>query len=399
MNGTPSRTRRRARGEHSVYWSDERQRYVAVATVGYNAQGKRIVRKATATSESAALKALRKRVRDFEAGLTKGSEHYRVGQAVEDWLDHGQGANSEATIARARSLCETHVIPQLGGRKLRELRADEVDAWLKDRAEHLASSTLRRVHQYLSNSVRRAMYRGLAERNVVELCTTPKGKKPGRASKSLTKKQSSDVLAFTRQHRMHCYIVVSLLTGARPEEMRALRWENVHLEGEPAADPPLPPYLEVWRSVRAGGDTKTRRSRRTLALPALAVARLKEHRARQAQARLKAASWADEGLVFATGVGTAMSKDNALRDFRKALAEVPGLEASEWTPYELRHSFVSLLSSEGLGIEDISHLMGHDGTAVTEIVYRKELRPVIRTGAVLMDTLFELPEDAGQDDA
>jgi hypothetical protein len=63
------------------------------------------------------------------------------------------------------------------------------------------------------------------------------------------------------------------------------------------------------------------------------------------------------------------------------------------------HSFVSLLSSEGLGIEDTSHLMGHDGPAVTELVYRKELRPVIRTGAVLMDTLFELPEDEARDDA
>jgi integrase len=55
-------------------------------------------------------------------------------------------------------------------------------------------------------------------------------------------------------------------------------------------------------------------------------------------------------------------------------------------PPELRHSFVSLLSSTGLSIEDISHLVSHANTRVTESVYRKELRPARGAGA--MDALF-----------
>lgn len=58
------------------------------------------------------------------------------------------------------------------------------------------------------------------------------------------------------------------------------------------------------------------------------------------------------------------------------------------TPRELRHSFVSLLSSTGLAIEDISHLVGHANTRVTESAYRKELRPVLTRGAGEMDALF-----------
>ena len=53
--------------------------------------------------------------------------------------------------------------------------------------------------------------------------------------------------------------------------------------------------------------------------------------------------------------------------------------AFEWTPRELRHSFVSLLSSAGIPIEDIAHLVGHANTRTTEKVYRKELRPVCKT--------------------
>ncbi len=76
------------------------------------------------------------------------------------------------------------------------------------------------------------------------------------------------------------------------------------------------------------------------------------------------------------------------RAFR-AVASRAGLDAAEWTPRELRHSFVSLLSSSGVAIEDISHLVGHASTNVTEKVYRKELRPVLTKGARAMDAIFD----------
>jgi hypothetical protein len=54
----------------------------------------------------------------------------------------------------------------------------------------------------------------------------------------------------------------------------------------------------------------------------------------------------------------------------------------------LRQSFVSLLSSTGLSIEEIAHLVGHANTRVTEPLYCKELRPVLTRGAGAMDALF-----------
>ena len=58
--------------------------------------------------------------------------------------------------------------------------------------------------------------------------------------------------------------------------------------------------------------------------------------------------------MFTTWLGTAMDAANVRRDFRRALASVPGLKPEEWTPRELRHSFVSLLSDVGMPIEDVS---------------------------------------------
>nr|WP_318527639.1 tyrosine-type recombinase/integrase [Microbispora cellulosiformans] len=65
-----------------------------------------------------------------------------------------------------------------------------------------------------------------------------------------------------------------------------------------------------------------------------------------------------------------------------------GLNEKEWTPREMRHSFVSLLSASGVPIENISRLVGHSNTRVTETVYRKQLRPVLLEGAEAMDGLF-----------
>jgi integrase len=50
---------------------------------------------------------------------------------------------------------------------------------------------------------------------------------------------------------------------------------------------------------------------------------------------------------------------------------------------------VSLLSDGGVSIDEISRLVGHSGTSVTERVYRKQIRPVIQTGAVTMDRIFD----------
>jgi integrase len=69
--------------------------------------------------------------------------------------------------------------------------------------------------------------------------------------------QFSRLLDAAENTSLHAYIVVSLLTGARTEELRALTWPYVDLDSDP-------PFMMVWRSVRAGGDTKTRKSRRTL---------------------------------------------------------------------------------------------------------------------------------------
>ncbi|GAX53099.1 integrase [Streptomyces olivochromogenes] len=87
-------------------------------------------------------------------------------------------------------------------------------------------------------------------------------------------------------------------------------------------------------------------------------------------------------------MGKPLDATNVRRAFRQALKDADGINADEWTPRELRHSFVSLLPDRGVPPEEISRLVGRSGTAVTDEIYRKQIRPVIQTAAVVMDGIF-----------
>ena len=385
-------TARRSRGDGGLHYDTRRQRWIATASLGYDPSGKRVVKRGSGKTKTEAKNKLKQVLRDYEDGLAIAPEGYTVAQAVGDWLAHGLNGRDRSTIATCTNLAQKHIIPALGARKLRELRAEDIDKWLAAKSKTLSTSTLERLHSCLNRAMNRAMARDRVRRNVVALCSVPVGQL-GRPSKALTVAQADAVLTAAEGSRLHAYIVVSLLTGARTEELRALTWDDVDLDGDLNVSPLIPPHMAVWRSVRSSGDTKTRKSRRTIALPARCIQPLRDLRSRQDRERSAAGQrWHDRGLVFTTRYGTALSPENVRRDFRKAIRSASGLTATEWTPRELRHSFVSLLSDSGIPVEEISRLVGHKSTVVTELVYRKQIRPVLQSGARAMDQIFGVRE-------
>ncbi|WP_152514161.1 site-specific integrase [Nocardiopsis valliformis] len=243
----------------------------------------------------------------------------------------------------------------------------------------------------LERAIRYAQVQDLVTRNVAELARIDqrgklKGSKPGRPPKSMTLDQAVAVLKAARGTRWYAYLVLSIVTGTRTEEIRALTWDQIDTEGKI-------PTIHVWASVREDGDTKTRRSRRSLELPTPAVKAIGAHRAVHARERLAAAElWQDNNLVFCTRTGNPLDRHNVLRELRTIMRKA-GLNEKEWTARELRHTFVSLLSDHEVSIEEISLLVGHNGTDTTERVYRRQIRPVRRSAATAMN---EILHDAGQ---
>jgi integrase len=295
----------------------------------------------TKTEVKAKLRQLR---HELDSGV-RSSATYTVGDALDDWLARGLSGTSD----RTRELYRDSVKPlrgRLADVKLRDLTAGDVQEALDALAEQLSTRSLQIIRNCLERAIRHAEIRDLAGRNVAALIKAPRGR-PGRPSKSLTLEQAQALLQAARESRLYAYVVLSVTTGLRTEEVRALRWSEVGLGAGTVA---------VYRAARASGDTKTHKSRRVLLLPQLAVEALRDHRKRQAVDRLTAgALWQDHGLVFASAVGTQLDRYSVRHGFRK-ITEAAGL-GKNWAPREMRHTFVSLLSSNGMPLEDIAVLV------------------------------------------
>jgi len=371
-----ARPRRRGRGEGSIYKDEAKGRWYAAVSFGYGPDGNTWRRQKVSGRTRAEVAAkLRELHAEHDAGAQPASG-YTVHQAVDDWLAEGLDGRSEETIKLNRNVLKP-VVVYLGDIELRKLTAHDVRRALTNLAASHSSRTVVVAHNALTRAIRHAEANRHAPHNVAALVDTPKGQK-GRPSRALTAEQAAALLKAAENARLGAYVVLCLLTGIRTEEARALRWDHVDLDAGTIA---------VWRSVRRGGDTKTERSRRTLRLPQTAAEALRQHQVRQATEGLAAGELRqDHGLVFTTALGTRLGAGNVRRQF-KAICNMAGI-GSAWAPRELRTSFVSLLSASGVPVEEIARLAGHSSSRTTEVIYRREIRPVLVAGAEVMDQLF-----------
>jgi len=376
MGAKTTSARRRGRNEGSIYKDEAKGRWYAAVSLGYSPDGKTWRRHKISGRTRAEVAAKLKELQAEQDSGVKPEHAYTVQRAVDDWLSEGLDGRSARTVTLNRQVLKP-VTAIIGGIELRNLTAHDVRRALAQLARDRSSRTVVIAHNALTRALRHAEASRHVMHNVAALVDTPQGQS-GRPSKALTAGQAAAVLEAAAESRLGAYVVLCLMTGIRTEEARALRWDHVDLETGSIA---------VWRSVRHGGDTKTAKSRRTLGLPLAVIAALGEHRARQDEEKAAAGElWRDVGLVFTTTIGTELDAANVRRYFR-AVCRAAGV-GENWAPRELRTSFVSLLSAKGVPVEEIARLAGHSSSRTTEVVYRKELRPVLVKGAEVMDQIF-----------
>jgi integrase len=331
--------RRRGHGEDSVYFDAANNCWAGAVSLGYSPDGKRRVRRKVTGRTKTEVKDKLKIVHSELDARIQPVARYTMALCIEDWLSQGLTNRSPSTVANYRLLAE-HAVSKLGAIRLKELTAKHVQAALVELSGSLSTRSLRLVHQILERAIRHAQAGDLVGRNVASLVDAPAGK-GGRPSRALTLGQAEAVLNAAEDSPLHAYVVLSLLAGLRTEELRSLLWADVDLDAG---------TLAVHRSVRLSGDTKTPKSRCVLKLPAKATDALREHRSQQIGARLKAGQqWQDHGLVFTSTVGTPLDAHNVRRSLR-VITKAAGL-GQEWTPRELRHTFVSLLSANDVTLD------------------------------------------------
>jgi integrase len=122
-------------------------------------------------------------------------------------------------------------------------------------------------------------------------------------------------------------------------------------------------------------DVKTKASRRTGDLSALATAALKRHHERQQALGLRPPPVA---YVFTSAVGTPLEPRNVNRAFDGLLKRA---ELRRIRLHDLRHSFGSLLLASGASPREVMELLGHSNIAMTMDVYAHVI-PALKREAI-----------------
>jgi len=147
-------------------------------------------------------------------------------------------------------------------------------------------------------------------------------------------------LAFVSRRTLY---TVALAVGLRQGEALGLKWGDIGLEsGTVVVRNTLDRHRGEFRLV----EPKTKKSRRTLALPAIAVTALKAHRAAQAEERLAVGLDRQDiwGLAFTTPFGAPLHGSNVTRNFKSILKRA-GLREQRF--HDPRHACASLLIVQG----------------------------------------------------
>jgi integrase len=191
-------------------------------------------------------------------------------------------------------------------------------------------------------------------------------------------------LASISGDRLEALYSVALTMGLRQGEALGLRWQDIDLEMG---------YLRVCKQLqRVNGklqlvDPKTKRSRRSLAMPATIADGLKKHSEIQEHERKLAGDrWRETDLVFTTPIGTGLEGTAISKDFHRKLTNA-GLPQRRF--HDLRHSCATLLLVQGVSPRVVMDVLGHSQIGLTMNTYSHVIPDLRREAARRMDDLIQ----------
>ncbi len=333
-----------------------------------------------------------------QQGLPVHFERQTVGAFLNDWLENTvKQTVRPSTYASYRRIVTLYIKPRIGQVQLAKLTPAEVQALVnglqkpgvgtrKRKDDKEAPALSARTAQYTRAILRRALGQalkwGMAPRNVATLVDSPRVERP--AVEPLNPDEARRFLTAVRGDRLEALYTVAVALGLRQGEALGLRWPDIDLDAR---------TLRVAFQVQRIEGTlqlvqpKTKESRRTIPLPAVAVEALRSHRVRQLEERLQAGErWEDHGLVFTTRHGKPIDAVNLIREYQR---HVKAAKIGRHIRFhDLRHTCATLLLVQGVPARVIMELLGHTQISTTLDIYSHVLPTLQQEAAAKMDALL-----------
>ncbi len=314
-----------------------------------------------------ALEDMRAREKDGKPVLDSGA---KLKTWIALWIEATLPASGRAVSTQDlyRCMLTRHVVPKkLGGVALRDVRASALEVLLHDVSEKISPTTGRQVYAALSACFATAVRDKLIAANPLEGVKRPSV--PTKKPRALSADQVRSIIEKSKDHRHGALVVLLATTGLRRGEALALLWTDLDLE---AGELSVNANLTRTSAGLIRGAPKTAAGIRTVPLPKVTLAALREHRKNQNTERLKIGSvWSNSGLVFTQADGKATEPRNVSRWY-STVAKACGVEDEGM--HALRHyAATAMIASGTASIRDVADILGHASPTITLEIYTASL--------------------------
>ena len=278
----------------------------------------------------------------------------KLKELLELWLERYMKHTIKIrTYNRYKSICELHLIKDLGEYELEELKPNVLQDFLLKKIDgNYSTNTIKGIVSVLKQALRLAITLEFVDK---EYCSNLKMSSSEEKEISVfTKKEQQVIESFCLNHKKRNYIgiVICLYTGIRLGELLALTWDDIDFNSN------LLTINKTSYSAKVDGKTqiivdkpKTKKSNRVIPLPNQLVKLLKI---------IKKES--NSKYVITTRNSGMVGNRSYQRTFKFILKKVN-------VPYRnfhsLRHTFATNAIELGMDVKTLAEILGHTNAMIT----------------------------------
>ena len=328
-----------------------------------------------------------------------------VKEYCEKWLLMQSAIIRFTTLTDYQSKVKNYIIKPLGDMYMADVTADDVKLAMVPAAKKSAS-VYRSVQMLYKVIFTSAVESNIISKSPCEKLSA-KGGVPQKDREALTDEQAKQLLDAIRGLPPYVFVMIGLYAGLRREEILALQWDCVFLNGDA-------PYISVRRAWHTEHnrpviltELKTNAAKRDIPIPPQLVECLREAK-EQSKSKFVVANSEGEPLSYTQFkrvwqyIVTRSTKERTYVRYingervKRTVTPVLGERAAhnntvvysldfQVTPHQLRHTYITNLIYASVDPKTVQYLAGHENSKITMDIYAKvkynkpkELASVIR---------------------
>jgi len=328
-------------------------------------------------------------------GILPEPNKVTVKEWLKTWMEEYKKDNLKAaTYHSYDQLIRLHVNPAIGDKKIKDLKPSHIQKLVndcfrsgriiklkenvtdrtkkrrekmppKEQKPGLSGRTVKYIHGILLQAFDQAIKEKLIAYNPAnaDSINLPRQEKP--EIQPLYTEQARDFLKAIRDDYLYAVYLMDISTGLRRGELLGLKWTDIDLKKKTATIKRS--LIQIGSKVVLQDSVKTKKSKRIVSLTDDVIAELKRLKARQAKDKLSIGeAYQNDNFIFCWQDGRNIRPDYVYHHFQDLL-EDHNFSKSRF--HDLRHSFATIMLEQGVDLETVSTMLGHNSIAITGDIY------------------------------